>query len=559
MKKSYLQYFSIAIILCLITNFYYQFFLYSVDIPVNDDYKAILEFLNNFKATSSFSERFTLIFSQHNEHRIVYDRIWTLITYQIFGVVNFNFLAFIGNLSYFFIFCIISMPFKKYGYVYLIPIAVLIFNFSFHENITFPMATLSNNTGILFILLSIYFAANETKFEYLFIIFYVFAVFTVGSGLFLTPILMLLLWYKGQKKLLIIFSIVALITILFYFFNYQNPDQTHKMIDTFLMFKAKLVLFFFAFLGSIFSYYLIFTNDLNDSLMFASIVGGLMLLFYLFLIKRKLYKTHLFIFTVISFIFLVAILTSASRIQYGLDTAIASRYRLYSALLFIGFYFYILDVIKIDVRIQYFSIIAFSVFYFINISVKQLEYLDYRKNLNFLGAIGYKSGNYKLLNGFEQDLYQIVLEKSTNYKTYSLPNNQEITSYYPFSKLVSNINKTNNTDLWFTQGVEQVYEFKDSFLIFGKGFLDNQSSFTQKIYLVLENPTTKKTVTFETTKIERYDMNPYFKKDNLDYGGFCCRIKKNLIDQEEYNIRLAIENKDLFKNDNTDKKLKKTN
>jgi hypothetical protein len=556
-KESFLNYFSATIIIGGIYYFYYQFFVYTSDIPINDDYKAVLEFLNEFTTKQSFSEKIKLLFSQHNEHRIVYDRIWTLISYKIYGVANFNFLAFIGNLSYFILFLVIAIPFRKSNYFFLIPIAVLLFNFSFHENMTFAMATLSNNTGILFIVLSVYFAIKKTKHVYLSFVFYLFAVFTVGSGLFLTLVLPLIFLYKRQNKIAIAFILVAILSLTFYFMDYQKPPQTPSIIDTLLFFKFKSFLFFLAFLGNIFSFNLIFTNDVTDSLIFSSTIGGLLLLLYLYIIKNKYYKTNLFIFSIITFVFLAAMITSVSRAQFGLETAIASRYRLYSALLVIGFYYYFLNIFNLNKALKYTSVLLFTVIYFINISYKQIEYLDYRKNLNYLGVINYVSGNHTLLNGFEQDIYKTILKNANDLKTYSLPDKNEIDNYYPFSTVITNLNDITNTDLWFTNDIEQIFELEDSFLIFGKGFLDGQSSFTQKMYLEIENSVTKKKLTFETRKMKRYDMNPYFKKNDLDYGGFCCRISKEVLDENEYNIIISIKNSELFKKESTNKKIKK--
>jgi hypothetical protein len=555
-RNSYLNAFSLALIIGLIGYFYFQFFCYTSNIPVNDDYKAILEFLNKFKGAGSLSERASLIFSQHNEHRIVYDHLWTLICYKIYGAVNFNFLSLIGNLSYFGVFVVLSIPFYKKGLIYLVPIAVLVFNFSFHENMTFPMATLSNNTGLLFCLMSIYFAPRE-KYAYLGVVFYLLAIFTVGSGLFLTVLLPAIFLYNKQRKLLWIFVAVAIVALAFYFIGYEKPPQTPSIVETILHFKVRAILFFLSFVGSALGFNLIFTGDLTDSMIVATLAGLAITIVYGYAIYKKWYKGHEFIFSVLTFVLLTAAFTSVSRTILGLDTAIASRYRLYSAVALIACYYYFAEHVKLKQNVRYAIIVVASGFYFVNISLPQLEYLDYRQNLNYLGAVNYLSGNHKMLNGFEQDAYKVILEDSQNYQVYTLPE-VEINGYYPFSTQVETLSQSNNSDKWFTQGIEQVYELEDSFLIFGKGFLDNEPSNGQAIYLEMESDQTKNKLTFQTTQVRRYDMNPYFKTNNLDYGGFCCRIKKTLLDDSEYTIRLAIFNGKLFKKETTDKKIKKT-
>ncbi|MFT3794527.1 hypothetical protein [Flavobacterium sp.] len=556
-KVSLLDCVSIAVILALISYFYFQFFTYTANIPVNDDYKAILEFINKFKGAESFAEKIKLMLAQHNEHRIFYDRLWTLVSYKIYGTVNFNFLALIGNLSYLVFFVLLSLPVWRKGFVYLIPIAVLIFNFSFHENITFPMATLSNNTGLLFIVASIYFATKEGKSQYWSLLFYVLSVLTVGSGMFLTVLLPLVFLYKKQKKMALVFVALAVVTLALYFMGYQKPPQTPDIFETLVAFKVKAVLFFFCFVGNISSFYLIFTNDINDSVVLSAMLGVLVLVFYGYLVWKQYYKQNLFVFATLTFMLIAAGLTSITRTPFGIETAIASRYRLYSAIIIICCYCYAVEHARIKNSLQYGLIGVISLFYFVNVSYAQLEYLDYRQSLNYIGAINYQSGNHKLLNGFEQDAYKVILEESKNYQTYELPK-EEIDHYFPVSKQAAALNQANNTDKWFTQGVEQIYELKDSFIITGKGFLDGEPTAGQKIYLELENGATKNTMTFETIPVKRYDMNPYFKKNNLDYGGFSCRIPKSLLDGQEYTIKLSIVNDKLFKKEITDKKIKKT-
>ena len=88
-----------VLIIIPIITFFGMFFFYMVNAPIYDDYQAVLDFLNKYISTDSISEKIRLLFSQHNEHRVVYSRIWTIISYKLQTNVNFTFLALIGNLS----------------------------------------------------------------------------------------------------------------------------------------------------------------------------------------------------------------------------------------------------------------------------------------------------------------------------------------------------------------------------------------------------------------------------------------------------------------------------
>src|SRR6266542_1891938 len=69
-----------------------------VNIPIMDDYEAILQFLLNFKS-ASFGEKLALMFSQHAEHRLLFSRIVYVTYYTLFGHVNFKHIIFIADLQ----------------------------------------------------------------------------------------------------------------------------------------------------------------------------------------------------------------------------------------------------------------------------------------------------------------------------------------------------------------------------------------------------------------------------------------------------------------------------
>ena len=76
----------------------YFFFVwqYSVNIPSWDDYDT-LENLLEIQHSESLSETTVHILSQHNEHRIAFNRIVLLWSVWFFGEIDFKILAICGN------------------------------------------------------------------------------------------------------------------------------------------------------------------------------------------------------------------------------------------------------------------------------------------------------------------------------------------------------------------------------------------------------------------------------------------------------------------------------
>ena len=117
-------------------GFYFYFLVkHMVNAPINDDYTAVLDFLISYQKESSSYEKFKLLFSQHNEHRLFYNRVITLVSFYIFGQVNFNFLIVVGNLSLGGIFFLLYKNCnEKFNDIkYFVPVSFILFNNYFNN------------------------------------------------------------------------------------------------------------------------------------------------------------------------------------------------------------------------------------------------------------------------------------------------------------------------------------------------------------------------------------------------------------------------------------------
>lgn len=539
--------------------FFSLFFRYTVDVPVNDDYRAILDNLNKTLATDSVSEKIKLFFSQHNEHRIVYDRFWTLICYKLNGQVNFNYLSLIGNLSLFGIFFIFYKRVREIStnLLFVLPLSILVFNIAFYENMTFAMATMSNITVFLFSLLSLYFLTKEQfngKHLFLAILFLFLSTYTQGGGLFVVPISISILVFRKLWKHLLIYSIVTLLLLCLYFIGYESPSYHPSVITTLIDFKVRALLFSFAFLGNAFNYNLIYTNDLNDSIGLATVIGFIFLVAYLYLIKIKYYQKNLFVFSILSLVVLTSFITGITRCQFGLETSGASRYRIAGIIFLIGLYIaFIQNYSFSQKRAKYILIIA-SLGYFFFIGLRQYEYLSIREKEVMTGVLKYHSGEFKKLSGFEQDFYDVVVRESYKMQTYYLPSFQSLEMYFPYSKELSlHSDKYDTGQINFN--IQAIDKVKDSYLIDGWAYIDKESAATQEVYIGLKQPS-QTSIKFMTLKqISKFDLNPYFKKFNLQEAGFLARIRFSDLLKGENEIYILVKNGDKLKLVKTDKKI----
>ncbi|MCO6161762.1 hypothetical protein [Flavobacterium sp. NRK F7] len=549
--------FSFAIL--LIVYFFYSFFRVTSDIPINDDYAVLENFTDIINSNSSF-EKIKLIFKQHNEHRILYDKLWFFIDYKLFNQLNFNHLSFIGNLSLvgIFIFFFYKFKNKTTNSFFLLPVAVLIFNFSFYENITFSMAALSNFTVVLFSLLSIHFI---TKFELnkrdfgLSVLFLILAIFTQGAGIFLILITISILIYKKEKKYLYQLLIISFALILLYFFDYHKPFNSPEILETLRNYKFRSFLFSFSFLGNILSKYLIFTNDTNESLMLSTGVGFLFFIFYIYTIKIKYYKKNLFVFSVMTLIILISFVTGVTRSQLGIDMSIASRYRINSSIFLICVLIFFNENVSRKKKYLNGILLLCSVGYYFGINLPQREYLEFRKKQNYFGVMFYQNGNYNYLNGFEQEYYDKVLVKAKESQTYFLPTINKVNNELKFSKRVE-INPDSYQNKSIMSNIDKIEKLKNSIYIEGWAFIDSLETNDQKVFLAVEDTIQKKKIFFEAQKVKRYDLNPYFNKNNLEYSGFIFRIKDEDLPNAYKKLYLLIENNSIKRIINPNKLIK---
>lgn len=541
--------------------FFIFFHFFMINIPINDDYQAILKFINDCITTENYFEKIKIIFSQHNEHRIVFTNLCSVLCYKLAGTINFTYIALIGNISLLFITFLYYKKFSKTEkrQILFLPVVVLLFNFSHWENMTFAMASTANFTVILFSLLSIHFLTKSeiTNQTFCFsIIFYVLAVFTQGAGLILFPLHVLILLYKKELNKLKQYVLFSAVLFYLYFLSYNSPAQNTPIFDVLLNYKSKLILFFFGFLGNEVNYFRIFTNETQDSLIYSSICGFVMLTFISYLFYKKYYKQNLFNFSIIVFVLLVAFVTALSRVANGIDTAAASRYRIWGSMLIISLYFYLLENKISNKKIFTLSTVLISTLFFVLLSKNHLEYLDYRKKLTEKGVLTYNLGQKQYLNGDKNliELYNQIIKESNKQQTYFFPSTSSLMQNYSFSKsITTTISK--NTDLFFHNGIEEIIPLSNSFYIEGKAFLEGQDTKKQKVFLVLENQLDHKRVCFTTNQVKRYDVNPYYKKENLDFAGFIAIIETKHLKKGNYKIILKIQKDKLQSYVETDKQI----
>jgi hypothetical protein len=333
--KSIYKYLVYSIVLLPALVYFGYWWYYGQNLPHWDDY-AILKFVDSFWFGSpTWAEKLQLIFSQHNEHRIVYTRLVALASMLLLGHVNFKFIMLAGSISLFIILFVFHQFFKKWDIapIYLLPISLVLFQLGHWENSFWGMAAVQNFSVVAFCTVAIY-QLSENKIPWFWLPL---AAFTSGNASVLLPIIgSLLLIMQGQRRQMYKFAGLSAFVLLAYFVFYIKPpdSQAINASKPWQNVQAGLVG-----LGSNIDVnpYL----PLDHRLQYSQYLGITLLLvllvslYYIWkqnvLLADKRQQQFYFLLGIVLFCLGTCAMATLSRMQYGLYVFLVSRYKIYGS------------------------------------------------------------------------------------------------------------------------------------------------------------------------------------------------------------------------------------
>ncbi|MCD8540130.1 MAG: hypothetical protein LRY55_10440 [Leadbetterella sp.] len=129
-------------------------------------------------------KKFQNFVSLNNEHRVVNDRIFTLLVYLVTGRFELKALALLGFINLIGIFFLFYQVLRnqKVSYPAILPVVFLIFHAQYYESLQSLMVPFQNFSVILYLLLSLYFLVFRKSFTWGFV-FALAAIFSHGNGI----------------------------------------------------------------------------------------------------------------------------------------------------------------------------------------------------------------------------------------------------------------------------------------------------------------------------------------------------------------------------------------
>lgn len=336
---------------------------YAVNVPKWDDH-PLKGFLANLEREPSFFGKITQFFLQHNEHRIVYDRLITWLDYTLFGKLSYVHLMTVGNLSLFGLLVIFAVVLGRSAtkpgrmsaqrsltnwadaLLYLPPVAFLLLNLSQWENMFWGMAALQNFTVLFWVVWAIYLLSFTRNFGATLLLAVV-ATLTSGNGILVWPVGLLLLLLQAVSrtsvtlKSVLVWVAGAVVTVGLYFLNYTKPPGNPPNRGSVL----ELIKGWLAFNGSAAEAF-----SIRPVVVWCVVLGGLSLVLLLgiclHILRKRLSHFSLssldyFFLGMAAFLVGTSLVVAWTRTGFGLPTLLTSRYKPYSLLLLSLLYTYL--------------------------------------------------------------------------------------------------------------------------------------------------------------------------------------------------------------------------
>ncbi|OZI09395.1 hypothetical protein BWI93_04380 [Siphonobacter sp. BAB-5385] len=341
----------VALLVGLVPIFWYFSLLhtYALNIPKWDDH-GLRAFIERVESAETLGQVFQAFWRQHNEHRIVYDRIISFLDYTLTGKLNFVHLMWVGNASLLLLLVVWGKALQPYrSLAYLLPLPFLLFNLSQWENMYWGMAALQNFSVVAWVACGLYALSYHRTLGWA-IGWGILAGITSTNGLLLWPIGAVLLFLRSSRKKAWLWTGLGILFWILYFLHYNKTEQpTQPVTNKVLTFIRSVLLFS----GSV-------AEPLwpRKSTLVVLATGALLVLAALGMTTQlswkawrlKLTSLDTFLLGMLAFVGGTTVMVAIGRMGFDEATFMTSRYKIYTILLTMLVYTWLLMQVSTTVR-----------------------------------------------------------------------------------------------------------------------------------------------------------------------------------------------------------------
>jgi hypothetical protein len=512
----------------MVACYLYAGYLYAVNVPVSDDYTLWIKgsiVMNE----GSWGDKVRWLLKYHNGHYIALPKLFVCLSVSIFGALDFRAICisclFFSVLS----FCLILYCQSRFKHGLILPAlctAMCLFGFGDTQNIIWATGGVIWLLGHFLVILLFALVVQGRRWSDIVGVICGFGmVFTSASGLIaLFGVCVLLLLRKEWTRLLLYgsgFLICAMIYV------YLMPDVSADLYRGGQIDVKGVLLYFFCFIGNIG-----FSNSVSLW------VGVVLLVFLVFGTFDRSIVRNDFVFLLLVYGILNAVVIAGSRWGYGVDGIRYSRYAIISIYLFVACFLWLLEFRK------RYHVVLLSVM----ISVTGLAYVQ-----NLISQFdSMKVHRARCLHGAylleEYGISERMIHPVTTYAAKVLMQGVESGLYFPQSLdfdgrhqawMVCRSTSENTGKVRAT--TEVAFEDDRWLYVRGWAFLEEMSSQNSIVFIVLQSEVSR--IEFLPFMDDRSDLNSYFEESLFDYkrSGYHGVIDKNLIPVGRYRLGVSVD------------------
>ncbi len=333
-----------ALLVALPPMFFYTIlFRTAVNLPVIDDYGAVLGFVNqSMQHKGILGQLGYLLTSQHNEYKLYVMQGVVWLQYGLCGHIDFRILSAIGN-SFVLLLGILLWKLFLPGHkdlvsrlMYFVPVSLLLFQLQDAENLNWAASSLQHVAVLFFAFSAITLLAKGGWGRLVAAIaFLALAIFSDGNGVLLIPIGLLILGIGRRWTGAACWLAASGGSLLLYAYHYNVQSSQSRMHDSVFATVLRLnPLFGISVIGS------------AGGVPFAAgsiVLGAALCIFFLYMARRGYCRRNPTVSYCVLFLLLTAAGVAALRSDFGVAYSLHTRYMIYSALLLIFAWFAVVE------------------------------------------------------------------------------------------------------------------------------------------------------------------------------------------------------------------------
>jgi hypothetical protein len=533
MKQTTINYFFWILSVIFVAAYFYIIYKFSVNIPMDDDFPSLQNFLVRFIQADNVQGKISLLLEDGSGHRTLFMHLIVLLVYAICGKLNYSIYIFIVN-SFLFGTSVLlykMMREKNMNGLWAFLIVLLLFNGQNIGNSIVAQFGLSNIGSIFITFLSIYLLLLNHRIAFICgLLLSLVTIYSNGNGMLMIPPIIVCFCIQKRTKELICFCIITVPAALLYFFGLDSSRLEGDIWN----YLPVLIANFFIFIGCN-----LWIPSVKVIALFAGIACSVI---YIWGIYNKVYKHNLFCYACLTFLFITAVAVAVGNPPIlGGEATTPWRYRIYGSLFLVLTAFLLVNNAKefhVKKMIYLFPVLAllFSVFSTDYCYRKGERRLEQKK----VSAYRWINEGKRLGTRYPRVEPELIfyLKEAERMGLYTMPQ-------YPLSayKSVVYLNKDKNMQ-FLPEGIEYEIEVigeKEGFLIVeGWAYLRSESILmeSEDIYLYLVN------------EKNQFVCRPYFERrfDIIDDTrkadcGFFSVIDKTKIPTGTYRIEIGIKSR----------------